>query len=316
MLAHVRTPLHTSITVSYFSYFSDLIEATPSPFLQSMENNGQIYNPQFSFWNMSEPEHETANNNQERQTSNLIPPSQHSQIPVFMAPNNQTRQEPPIMIPGIANLHQTQLPPHTTPVLPDPNPQPGLDVGNTYFNNHNFTLNIPSAISDPQNTLFNMGTSVPNEANAGNEAPPTRRGRPLGSRNRPKVRVYPNEELSNPLVVLEFPPNCEIISWLLRYAQGRNISLAVVSGCGSVSEVVFAPAQSQQLSRAYRDGIMAMLSMSGTYINSPTEPSPSHSFFNVKVARNREEITGGALKIVTSGHVVLKVSFYPQNPVI
>lgn len=310
----------------------------PSPFpphyFFEMENIGQTNKRKHVFSNMSELENGTGQN------SNRIPESQNSQIPVSMNNNfNETNHQPLSMIPprpnhfsffdhgiaqsnqgqvplfnqGIPNFHQTHLPPHTTPVSPNPNLLPGLDLGNTDFNHQNFTQKIPSAISDPPNTLFNMGTSVPN---ADNVATVNRRGRPLGSRNKPKILVYPNEELSTPLVVLEFPPNCEIISWLLRYARGRNISLAVVGGFGSISEVVLKPVGAQQLSRAYRDGIMVMNSMSGTYIYSPAEPSPSHSFFNVKATRNHGEIIGGALKIVTGGHVVLKVSFYPQNQII
>lgn len=241
-----------------------------------------------------------ANNNLEGQSSRNPAGSQlNSQFPVSM--NN--------------NSDQTLLHSFITPASPNPNPNL---IGNADSNHtENVTLNIPPTFPNHHNTLVNIGTSVPNEANAANVAPATRRGRPLGSRNRSKVQVYPNEDLSTPLVVLGFPPNYEIISWLLGYAQRRNISLAVVGGFGSVSKVVFKPLGSQHLNREYSNRIMALMSISGTYVFSPIQPSPSQSFFNATVAmENLEVVSGGALKIFTAGHVVLKISLYSRNPFI
>lgn len=74
----------------------------------------------------------------------------------------------------------------------------------------------------------------------GNVAPKNMfRGRPLRSRNKVNICVFPNEDLSTPLAVIEFIPKCKM---------HRRIFLQVFGNFGYISEFVRKNINSQSLS--------------------------------------------------------------------
>ena len=111
-----------------------------------------------------------------------------------------------------------------------------------------------------------------------------------------------NENLTE---IHEIPPNVDVIQYLRDQAQSRRITLTVLSGSGSVSEVLLRISGSERPLGLQE--FMTITSFSGTCLFSAEGPSPVDSFV-AGVARLSSQIVGGsAYKIVTAGPVTLIV---------
>ena len=124
---------------------------------------------------------------------------------------------------------------------------------------------------------------------------------PAMSENQQYLRSL-NQNLTE---IHEVPPNVDVIQYLRKQAQSRRISLTVLSGSGSVSEIVLGISGSER-PLGFQE-FMTITSFSGTCLFSAEGPSPVDSFV-VGVARLNSQVIGGsAYKIVTAGPVIVIV---------
>ncbi|KAI4305926.1 hypothetical protein L6164_029252 [Bauhinia variegata] len=108
------------------------------------------------------------------------------------------------------------------------------------------------------------------------------RGRPPGSKNKPKpplVITKENEQAMKP-AVLEIPAGADVVETIVQFARRRNMSMTVLSGSGTLSNVrIRHPVSPNQL--LTYTGHYPMLSLSGSYISgsyqTPSSSNPSSS---------------------------------------
>lgn len=105
------------------------------------------------------------------------------------------------------------------------------------------------------------------------------RGRPPGSKNKPKPPiVITKEEGGMKPVVIEISAGNDVVETLLHFARKRHVGLSVLSGSGSVSNVTLRHPMSHSLSL---HGPFSLVSLSGSFLHNTTSspsPSPSPSF--------------------------------------
>lgn len=113
---------------------------------------------------------------------------------------------------------------------------------------------------------------------------------------------------------LEVPPGVNIIQWVEGFAQSKGVSLAILTGKGSISEVVLKHKGSQLPSQEYKEEL-DLVSFSGAYILSPSGGgSSATSFFNASLLRNDgSAVKGSTLHMVGFGPIQLSVFIF-SNP--
>lgn len=303
-------PLSTSLEMENFppTNNADNNQETLSPF--TINNSDQGYQPN----SLPPLDRRMANSNvgQLMNTQNMPPPLLNAPNNLgFYYENTVPKQEHHSLLNMSGAIPNQQ---HLSPdmsTLALPNPPPVSDVGNGSFNFDNLSSNMP--VPGPENVVFNVGSSASNARNGGNVVLPRTmpRGRPLGSKNKAKMNVSTKNEYLpiQPLMTLEVPPKCDIISWLLALAESQKVCITVLGGFGSISEVAIKYVDSQPVPFVYSGELMAMMSISGTYMFSPEKASDI--FLGVTVARaNGQVFAGTASKIVTIGRALLTVSFF------
>lgn len=110
--------------------------------------------------------------------------------------------------------------------------------------NHNFHLNLTSdAAEDADSAAVSHAPppKKPNSPAAGNEMLRRPRGRPLGSKNKPKPPVIITREADPSMspYILEIADGCDIVDSLTRFTRRRNVGLCVLTASGAVANVTF-----------------------------------------------------------------------------
>ncbi|KAK1381369.1 hypothetical protein POM88_028114 [Heracleum sosnowskyi] len=136
------------------------------------------------------------------------------------------------------------------------------------------------------------------------------RGRPLGSKNKPKDNPPSLTQTTNK-VVLVVPHGVNIIQWVEGFAQHEGVSLAILNGSGSISEVALKHEGSQFPSQEFKEQLN-LVSFSGAYILSPSGGGSSTTqFFNASLVRDDcSVVSGSALHMVALGRVLLSVFIF------
>lgn len=131
-----------------------------------------------------------------------------------------------------------------------------------------------------------------------------RRGRPLGSKNRPKpptnFKEYTNTHME--IVCIEIPTGRDIVGALVKYARRRQVDMTVLRGNGFVSHVTLI----HQESRAPvtpMEGPFEMTSLFGAYcgqVPSQSINDPPCSSFSIYLSGNGARVYGG----IVGGRVI------------
>ncbi|XP_022153254.1 AT-hook motif nuclear-localized protein 28-like [Momordica charantia] len=142
------------------------------------------------------------------------------------------------------------------------------------------------------------------------------RGRPPGSKNKPKPPiVITKEEGGMKPVVIEISAGNDVVETLLHFARKRHVGLSVLSGSGSVSNVTLRHPMSHSLSL---HGPFSLVSLSGSFLhNTTSSPSPSPSpSFGICLAGAQGQVFGGIIGgKVTAASLVVVVAATFINPV-
>ncbi|GMG99995.1 hypothetical protein Nepgr_001835 [Nepenthes gracilis] len=144
------------------------------------------------------------------------------------------------------------------------------------------------------------------------------RGRPPGSKNKPKPTVYIAKETESSVKTqqLEIPSGLDIVEMIQKFSTKNKVGINVINGFGSVNNVMLRhpviPGQSVTLS-----GTFDLLSVSGIFMGSSTCNSKEKSSCGspclaVFLAGNGGQVFGGTVmgKVVAASNVLLNVSTF------
>ncbi|GMH11449.1 hypothetical protein Nepgr_013290 [Nepenthes gracilis] len=144
------------------------------------------------------------------------------------------------------------------------------------------------------------------------------RGRPPGSKNRPKPPIYIAKETESSVKTqqLEIPSGLDIVEMVQRFCTQNQVGVNVINGFGSVNNVMLRhpviPGQSLTLS-----GTFDLLSVSGIFLGSSTCNSIEKSArgspcLSVFFAGNGGQVFGGTVmgKVMAASNVLLNVSTF------
>ncbi|CAL9039256.1 unnamed protein product [Musa banksii] len=154
-----------------------------------------------------------------------------------------------------------------------------------------------------------------------------RRGRPLGSKNKPKTPVVITREAEAPAAmrphVLEIPAGHDVAQSLAHFARRRNLGICVLAGTGSVANVALrqphfggAPPPPQAATIGFR-GRFEILSISATFLP-PAMAAVSPRIggeISISLAGPQRQVVGGTVAgpLIAAGTVVV-VSAAFSNP--
>ncbi|KAI3751786.1 hypothetical protein L2E82_22877 [Cichorium intybus] len=146
------------------------------------------------------------------------------------------------------------------------------------------------------------------------------RGRPPGSKNKPKppIVITRESEPSMSPYVLELPGGIDIVDAVARYCRKRNMGLCVLTGSGTVANVSLRQPSTTPGATVTFHGRFDILSISATVLPSLSQSSSVASFangFTISLAGPQGQIVGGAVSgaLMSAGTVyIIAASF--NNP--
>ncbi|KAB2598274.1 DNA-binding protein ESCAROLA [Pyrus ussuriensis x Pyrus communis] len=156
---------------------------------------------------------------------------------------------------------------------------------------------------DDQGPNTGSGSHDSLEPGSSNRRP---RGRPPGSKNKPKPPIVITKESPNALRshVLEISSGSDIVDSIATFAQRRHRGVSVLSGTGIVANVTLRqPAAPTGLITLH--GRFEILSMSGAFLPSPSPPGATG--LTVYLAGGQGQVVGGTVMgaLVASGPVMV-----------
>ncbi|KAL5232353.1 hypothetical protein ABZP36_031129 [Zizania latifolia] len=200
----------------------------------------------------------------------------------------------------------------------------GLDLGTSSYLHHHQQLHLHH---DDGAGGSDDGQDAPSPWNGGGGPPSTEggagigggevvarrpRGRPAGSKNKPKPPVIITRESANALRahILEVAAGCDVFDALTAYARRRQRGVCVLSAAGTVANVTLRQPQSPQtgpLSPAVATlhGRFEILSLTGSFLPPPAPPGATS--LAAFLAGGQGKVVGGSVvgALIAAGPVVV-----------
>ncbi|KAK9049692.1 hypothetical protein SSX86_023064 [Deinandra increscens subsp. villosa] len=132
------------------------------------------------------------------------------------------------------------------------------------------------------------------------------RGRPPGSKNKPKPPVIITRESANTLRahILEISNGCDVFESIASYARKRQRGICIVSGSGTVNNVSLRqPAAAGSVLTLH--GRFEILSLSGSFLPPPAPPGATS--LTIYLAGGQGQVVGGNVvgSLIASGPVIV-----------
>lgn len=189
--------------------------------------------------------------------------------------------------------------------------------------NSNPTFNHPSPTHThspplPSNALSIPLPPPPTTDGASIEVVRRPRGRPPGSKNKPKPPVVIAREPSDPIMspyVLELPAGVDIVESAARFCRRRAIGLCVLSGNGVVVNVTLKQPSAPGSTVTFH-GRFDILSLTGTILPAASGPDPAgNGVFTLSLSGHQGHVVGGLVvgPLVAGGTVYLIAATF-NNP--
>ncbi|KAI8550258.1 hypothetical protein RHMOL_Rhmol06G0090700 [Rhododendron molle] len=202
------------------------------------------------------------------------------------------------------------------PNQPPPPPPPHLHHHPRHFqltpdepDHHHHSPTTPTTTLTP-NTTTSDGATI--------EVVRRPRGRPPGSKNKPKPPVFITREPDPSMTpyFLEVPTSADVVVSITRFCKKHNTGLCVLSGSGAVANVTLRQPTSPGATVTFH-GRFDLLSLSATVLppNFTTNPSIGSSGFAITLSGPQGQVIGGSVvgPLFASGTVyVVAASF--NNP--
>ncbi|CAL9750650.1 unnamed protein product [Musa acuminata subsp. burmannicoides] len=192
----------------------------------------------------------------------------------------------------------------------------GLDLGTASRFVHPLHLHLPHAKPDSDDSpvateeAANHGLELSAPAGPGDVIGRRPRGRPPGSKNKPKPPVIITRESANALRahILEVGSGCDVFECLSTYARRRQRGVCVLSGSGTVANVSLRQPAGSPV--ATLQGRFEILSLSGSFLPPPAPPGATS--LAVFLAGGQGQVVGGSVvgALIAAGSVtVIAASF-------
>lgn len=219
------------------------------------------------------------------------------------------------------HYHQPQ--PQQTPSPPPPHhlaiTSHQFQLSNTSEEADSRSSRSPSRAITPTPTKRDVSTTTANDG-ASIEVAKRPRGRPPGSKNKPKPPVVITREPDPSMApyVLELPGGTDIVDSVTRYCRKRNMGLCILTGSGTVANVSLRQPSSTPGATVTFHGRFDILSISATVFPSLSPSSTLAAFangFTISLAGPQGQIVGGAVvgPLMSAGPVyIIAASF--NNP--
>ncbi|XP_019100693.1 PREDICTED: AT-hook motif nuclear-localized protein 18-like [Camelina sativa] len=165
---------------------------------------------------------------------------------------------------------------------------------------------------DPKNDHSNssardQATTPSGEENTKKRRP---RGRPAGSKNKPKAPIIVTRDAANSLRchVMEITNGCDVMESLAVFARRRQRGVSVLTGNGAVTNVNVRQPGGGVVSL---HGRLEIISLSGSFLPPPAAP-PAASGLTVYLAGGQGQVVGGNVvgPLMTSGPVVIMAASF------
>ncbi|GAB4850988.1 AT-hook motif nuclear-localized protein 20 [Ancistrocladus abbreviatus] len=138
---------------------------------------------------------------------------------------------------------------------------------------------------------------------------PTRRprGRPPGSKNKPKPPIFVTRDSPNALQshVMEIAGGADVAESIAQFARRRQRGVSVLSGCGSVANVTLRQPSAPGAAVVALHGRLEILSLSGSFLPGPAPPGSTG--LAVYLAGGQGQVVGGTVvgPLIASGPVMV-----------
>ncbi|KDP22981.1 hypothetical protein JCGZ_01738 [Jatropha curcas] len=132
------------------------------------------------------------------------------------------------------------------------------------------------------------------------------RGRPPGSKNKPKPPVIITRESANTLRahILEVGSGCDVFECVANYARRRQRGICILSGAGTVTNVsIRQPAAAGAIVTLH--GRFEILSLSGSFLPPPAPPGATS--LTIFLAGGQGQVVGGSVvgELTAAGPVIV-----------
>lgn len=171
-------------------------------------------------------------------------------------------------------------------------------------------------LADSPNSPENDQTTdadTPTKSSGGASSGRRPRGRPAGSRNKPKPPIFVTRDSPNALKsqVLEISAGSDIVESVSNYARRRGTGVCILSGSGAVINVTLRqPAAAASGSVITLHGRFEILSLTGTSLPPPAPPGAGG--LTIYLAGGQGQVVGGIVvgPLTASGPVILMAASF------
>ncbi|KAJ0047964.1 hypothetical protein Pint_16004 [Pistacia integerrima] len=137
------------------------------------------------------------------------------------------------------------------------------------------------------------------------------RGRPAGSKNKPKPPIIITRDSANALRthVMEIADGCDIVESVATFARRRQRGVCILSGTGTVTNVTLRqPASPGAIVSLH--GRFEILSLAGSFLPPPAPPAASG--LTIYLAGGQGQVVGGSVvgTLISSGPVVIMAASF------
>lgn len=188
---------------------------------------------------------------------------------------------------------------------------PYLRPPSNFLRRHHHPTNQPSSESKDHN---DPGPDLDAATTSSGVATPNRRprGRPPGSKNKPKLPIVVTRDSPNALRshVLEVSAGADVIETMSNYARKRGRGVCVMSGSGTVCNVRLRQGASPPGSVVSLQGRFEILSLMGTVLPPPAPPGAGG--FSIFLSGGKGQVVGGRVvaPLMASGPVILMAASF------
>ena len=163
------------------------------------------------------------------------------------------------------------------------------------------------------NGIYDGGAAVELKELSGGEGSRRPRGRPAGSKNKPKPPMIITRDSANALRchVIEIANANDVIETLTIFARQRQRGICILTGAGAVTNVTLKqPAASAAGAVIALPGRFEILSLSGSFLPPPAPPVASR--LTVYLSGRQGQVIGGSVvgPLLSSGPVVITAASF------
>ncbi|KAL6008475.1 hypothetical protein ACLOJK_033987 [Asimina triloba] len=159
---------------------------------------------------------------------------------------------------------------------------------------------------DPDDGAGHGGLDLGSNGTAADMVPRRPRGRPPGSKNKPKPPVIITRESANTLRahILEIAGGSDVFDCIVTYSRRRQRGICILSGSGTVTNVTLRqPAAAGAIVTLH--GRFEILSLSGSFLPPPAPPGATS--LTIYLAGGQGQVVGGSVvgALIAAGPVIV-----------